>query len=361
MGNNRNASARPIWQRHAVRTTLWTMVTAVLASSDVPADWQPRVASSQALFAANDTALAHPPSIGNGFIGTIMGSDTVYIAGVFNGLSSKDPSHRARLPSPLSITVQAPGAVLIGALLDMERAVYYRRTQVDTAVIEQRWYASQTNASVLVMEMQINLGKGESSSQCYEPCRWSLVWTDNKPVTFELQSNAGPLSADIDFKLISQGSGYKQYQGSCNTPEFPGVQPTGVSYVATDVPTKVTADSNIVLTYVMAVRTTLETPVSKLASGKISLLHRCTLLLILLMTMVIRLCSCLEWLQCCFWCWSCATIVSYCCLARYLAIRVLTCSKHCHFFASASSNSLHFFSFGHTDLRSKVVQMSLEQ
>jgi hypothetical protein len=57
-----------------------------------------------------------------------------YVAGLFNGQLTSGPSHRARIPSTANIAV-AEGA-LIGSALDMEQAVFYRRTAVTSGAPE---------------------------------------------------------------------------------------------------------------------------------------------------------------------------------------------------------------------------------
>lgn len=51
-----------------------------------------------------------------------------YVAGVYNGYLTTDPSHRARIPSPFN--VQFAGVQGLITALDMEFATYYRRAVV---------------------------------------------------------------------------------------------------------------------------------------------------------------------------------------------------------------------------------------
>jgi hypothetical protein len=91
------------------------------------------------------------PSLGNGYLGTIIGTDTIFsksslsyhssssfrfllglialvvfclsVGGVYNGNSSIDPSHRARVPSPLNIRIAADtggSSSPSGAALDIQ-------------------------------------------------------------------------------------------------------------------------------------------------------------------------------------------------------------------------------------------------
>lgn len=51
----------------------------------------------------------------------------MYVAGVFNGVNLETPSHRARVPAPLNIAIGGDQLQFIGAALDFEKAVFYRR------------------------------------------------------------------------------------------------------------------------------------------------------------------------------------------------------------------------------------------
>lgn len=46
------------------------------------------------------------PSVGNGYLATTVFSDTVYVSGIYNGRSTKTPSHRARIPSTSAIVLR---------------------------------------------------------------------------------------------------------------------------------------------------------------------------------------------------------------------------------------------------------------
>ncbi len=65
----------------------------------------------------------------------------MYVSGLFNGFLDKAPSHRARTPNPLAITV--PTSSPRPAALDIERGIYYRRSIVTSGStpvdVEQRW------------------------------------------------------------------------------------------------------------------------------------------------------------------------------------------------------------------------------
>ena len=71
------------------------------------------------------------------------GSDTIYVSGLFNGLSSKDPSHRARIPSPIAISIT--DSIPYASGLDFIEATFKRRHLIDipdngALQVEQRFY-----------------------------------------------------------------------------------------------------------------------------------------------------------------------------------------------------------------------------
>lgn len=51
------------------------------------------------------------------------------MAGVFNGVNVESPSHRARIPSTINIDVTSSSFTFIGAAIDFERGVFYKRYQ----------------------------------------------------------------------------------------------------------------------------------------------------------------------------------------------------------------------------------------
>lgn len=113
------------------------------------------------------------PQVGNGFIATQVMTDSVFVSGLYNGLGTITPSHRARIPAPFA--VPAPSLNVSAAAWDVRRATYYRRSWLDpdpsvqcTAEsnvtctnagsrvwVEQRWYAHRSLPSLLVMEVEV--------------------------------------------------------------------------------------------------------------------------------------------------------------------------------------------------------------
>eukprot|EP01127_Copromyxa_protea_P017514 TRINITY_DN5342_c0_g1_i1.p1 TRINITY_DN5342_c0_g1~~TRINITY_DN5342_c0_g1_i1.p1 ORF type:complete len:782 (+),score=101.11 TRINITY_DN5342_c0_g1_i1:33-2378(+) len=110
------------------------------------------------------------PYIGNGYVATVVGSDTIYLSGVFNGDNEKNDtdtnstsfgqtffsgSHRAAFPGTNGISIKGER---LGSALDMANATFYRRIIVGWAnvEVEQRWYAHRLRRSLLVHEIFVN-------------------------------------------------------------------------------------------------------------------------------------------------------------------------------------------------------------
>jgi len=81
--------------------------------------------------------LEYSATIGNGFIGAIMDAKTpsLFLAGVFNGSDASQRatnaiSHRAAAPNPLNVGLQGSCTGNAGGILDLQRAVYTRRSRI---------------------------------------------------------------------------------------------------------------------------------------------------------------------------------------------------------------------------------------
>lgn len=153
-----------------------------------PADWARAIAAGDMAWSAADPAAVGAgmfPMVGNGFLAVEGGpfvqpfanawpwrdAGRVHMAGVFNGLSWLDPSHRASLPSLHRIFVAAPAGapanatVALGGAIDYARGIYFNRTAVNLAgcemtTIETRLYAHRAQREVLVFEVVASGGPG---------------------------------------------------------------------------------------------------------------------------------------------------------------------------------------------------------
>ena len=118
-------------------------------ANGVPSDWAEAVAAGDMLFASTVPGPGYFPYVGNGFVATELLTSTMYMGGVFNGLSNYTPSHRAAIPSTVNVQLPcdasaAGAAVFTGAALDLRRAAFYNRTRFTVgpcagATVQQTW------------------------------------------------------------------------------------------------------------------------------------------------------------------------------------------------------------------------------
>eukprot|EP01114_Cavostelium_apophysatum_P022690 TRINITY_DN8295_c0_g1_i1.p1 TRINITY_DN8295_c0_g1~~TRINITY_DN8295_c0_g1_i1.p1 ORF type:complete len:699 (+),score=116.92 TRINITY_DN8295_c0_g1_i1:246-2342(+) len=184
----------------------------------IPPEWKVRILEGNMLYShtePSDSSLQ--ASVGNGYIATVIGSDTQYIAGVYNGLNSVTPSHRARIPATTAITINNMDAY--GSALDLERGIFYRRSWSGECVAEQRWYAHRSLRNLLVHEIEVSSG---SSSKC----------------VVELSSEPGAPSQDFRFSNYTSDN-YVFTQGQIRITEEMNSSRVGVAYVSTLVPSEI--------------------------------------------------------------------------------------------------------------------------
>jgi len=134
-------------------------------STEIPKDWKIPVITGNMLFTTVEPQDSrYHASVGNGYIATVIGNNIQYIAGIYNGRNSMDPSHRAKIPSSTSITIT--NAYITGSALDMQHGVFYRRSKLssdDQVVIEQRWYAHRVSRNYIVHEIQVQTGRSNAT------------------------------------------------------------------------------------------------------------------------------------------------------------------------------------------------------
>eukprot|EP01022_Parablepharisma_sp_SALTPOND_P032450 TRINITY_DN8460_c0_g1_i2.p1 TRINITY_DN8460_c0_g1~~TRINITY_DN8460_c0_g1_i2.p1 ORF type:complete len:729 (+),score=78.46 TRINITY_DN8460_c0_g1_i2:210-2396(+) len=168
----------------------------------LPLDWEEKVFSYDWLYSFTQEPHAFSPAIGNGYLATMIFSDSVYIAGVYNGNMTDydNPSHRARVPSTLNITVTSidgKPAGKVDCALDLEAGRYIERFN---GAIEQTIYAHREHKTLLVHEMK-------SLGGTHKVC---------------IQSDPGNPSADINFTAVeSDGKDYRVYAGWTQLTEWP--------------------------------------------------------------------------------------------------------------------------------------------
>eukprot|EP01116_Phalansterium_solitarium_P016178 TRINITY_DN3701_c0_g1_i1.p1 TRINITY_DN3701_c0_g1~~TRINITY_DN3701_c0_g1_i1.p1 ORF type:complete len:702 (-),score=253.28 TRINITY_DN3701_c0_g1_i1:809-2914(-) len=219
----------------------------------VPPDWQPRVQGGNMLYADKEPSDGRlMASVGNGYVATVVGSDTQYISGVFNGFSSKTPSHRARIPGTLSISVA--NSTPLGSALDLERGVFYRRSVLLDAQnqplpvnIEQRWYAHRALRHVTVHELT------------------ATVVGSSGQFSLSLSVNTGSASSDIAFKQGPQTSAYTAFVGATDQAETNDSTTTTVAVVTSNIPASIALPNGTTTYYFLTTfRTSLDSqdPVS---------------------------------------------------------------------------------------------------
>ena len=93
----------------------------------MPTSWQARCQLGHIAY-SSQLVDRHPaqsmPEVGNGHVATVVGSDTIHAAGLFNGAAANPPcsscgSYRARIPA-YSVNVSVAGAVRPGCVVDAD-------------------------------------------------------------------------------------------------------------------------------------------------------------------------------------------------------------------------------------------------
>ena len=124
-------------------------------------------------FSKNGSFMA---SVGNGYVGTVIYSDTVHVSGVFNGKAypKKHPiypiylyqhAHRARIPSTASLNFRINGIKGKSSYaLDVSEGVFYKWFRAVNLTVEQRIYAHRTRRNLLVVEITAKNNAGRNFS-----------------------------------------------------------------------------------------------------------------------------------------------------------------------------------------------------
>lgn len=137
------------------------------------------------------------PTIGNGYVASVLYSDTVYVSGLYNGkaypkfypiypINITQHTHRARLPSTCSLAFEVFGIQGDSSYaLDIRKGIFYKWFDAvvgnETLTIEQRFYAHRQLRHLIVVEITI---KNDLSQN----------------VTLNVSNNFGEYSKDIGLK-----------------------------------------------------------------------------------------------------------------------------------------------------------------
>jgi hypothetical protein len=146
-----------------MRKYLLLLYFIVLILGQCPSNWQARENEGNMVcsnYEPDDIYMM--PIVANGYLGTLVSSDTIYVGGVYNGYLGyirdkcssisdnrrQTPSHRARIPATNSINIT--NSNLVASALDFERAVFYRRSEINEILVEQQWFAHRRHKHLMV-------------------------------------------------------------------------------------------------------------------------------------------------------------------------------------------------------------------
>ena len=137
------------------------------------------------------------PSVANGYLGTVIFSDTIHLAGVYNGAAYTKPrdiypvylyehTHRARIPSSCAIDFQIRGVQgKLSYALDVGEGVFYKWFKADKLSVEERIYAHRSHRNLLVVEISVNNSVGSD-------------------IQLDITNNRGNASVDIQFEDVHE-------------------------------------------------------------------------------------------------------------------------------------------------------------
>eukprot|EP00943_MAST-04B_sp_MAST-4B-sp1_P003954 g3954.t1 len=133
----------------------------------IPAEWADAVGSADMLFHPagwSDVPMTLRPAIANGYLATVVTSDTMFVGGVFNGHLSTTPSHRAVFPSPVNLKLELVSKdytmVVVGTAVDMKHGEILERWIISKksrtiATVEIKYFAHQVYRSVLAAQVSM--------------------------------------------------------------------------------------------------------------------------------------------------------------------------------------------------------------
>ena len=167
----------------------------------IPSSWQRKIQQGNMIFSPTEPA-GYPdllPTIGNGYVGGFVMDQSIYIAGIYNGIlldKVLDSCHRARIPSTNVATFSClscpstsqPNAV--GFALDIEEGVYLRRfdflnSDGHAIEVEQAFYAHRFLKNLWISTISINNTSPSAQAQI------KLNYVQPSPTT------------DVDFTTVS--------------------------------------------------------------------------------------------------------------------------------------------------------------
>ncbi|XP_069117851.1 protein-glucosylgalactosylhydroxylysine glucosidase-like [Argopecten irradians] len=160
------------------------------------------------------------PSIGNGYLATVVHSDTMYVDGVYNGKNIT--SHRARLRSTASISITHFSFNIDNRKysLDTGRGMYIEEYSQRYVSVELKMYAHQWLNNLLVTEIYVT-NDGAA------------------PVHLNLSQTLGPLSKDVHVNTIHENGVRIDFEQAKET-EADGDIPAYFLSISSPVPDSIT-------------------------------------------------------------------------------------------------------------------------
>ncbi|XP_071956538.1 protein-glucosylgalactosylhydroxylysine glucosidase-like isoform X2 [Antedon mediterranea] len=169
------------------------------------------------------------PSVGNGYLATVIYSNTVYVNGLYNGKGTS--SHRARVPSTAAITAslqESPVSASHFYILDVAKGVFVHQITTGDVKVSHTTYAHQVLNRLLVNQIIISRTSNKSDE-----------------VTVKLDTNSLPNSTDINFKENPLKDNIRSMQGGIIVPEHDSTQVVTAYVYWTDVPSCITLPKDV--------------------------------------------------------------------------------------------------------------------
>ncbi|XP_036884364.1 protein-glucosylgalactosylhydroxylysine glucosidase isoform X2 [Sturnira hondurensis] len=160
-------------------------------------------------------------SVTNAYLGTRVYHDTLHVSGVYNG--ALGDTHRAVLPSPLNIQLEAPAGpgeqLTTTFVLDTNTGSFLHTLEDSSFRAIQRIYAHRTLPHVLACGVSV-----------------TRLAPGSQPITVTLRSAFSPESPDLALRLGPDWQGARYLYGHTLTPEKPGAPQQEVHMLWTPAP-----------------------------------------------------------------------------------------------------------------------------
>lgn len=145
-------------------------------------------------------------TVTNSYLGTRIYHDTIHINGVYSGAGGD--THRAILPSPLNVHLEAPAGteqLTETFTLDTNTGSFLHTLESSSFRASQCIYAHRVLPHVLVFSVSI-----------------ARLTTGNEPITVPLRADFSPESPDLDLHVGPDFQGLRYLHGHTLIPEHPG-------------------------------------------------------------------------------------------------------------------------------------------